>query len=462
MPSPDSSNRLDLPFIQASQAQKHVTHNEALQHLDVLTQTVVEAFEAETPPGTPEAGAVWALGAAPTGDWVDQAGMLATWDGLAWRFVQPRTGWRAYGESDNQLRVWSGSSWDVITPELDNLDGIGVNTSHDVTNRVAVSAPATLLSHEGAGHQLKINKALATDTASLLFQTGWSGRAEIGTAGSDGLAVKVSADGSTWHTGLSVDGATGDLHMPQGLQVDGAFTGTAVTQSAEDTSSGRLLKVGDGGLLGDAVQITGSAGLHTRGLGGGSYIAIASATGGLPESSSFWHSLILNKRSGGYLSGFAIRDTANTAAQRIWFGAGGSMTNEIIWTELWHNANTTVDTNGFIKEASPIVRLFDNGTEEPADPVNAGFTRLGTGHYVLSDVDTLACKGWQVEVPQDSNGNRIVFVETTYEAQTRSLSIQCSEVSWNGRWVAGAPKDIPEGRWVDLRFSATVEDLPEL
>ncbi len=32
----DNSPRLDLPDIQAAQAQKHVTHNEALRVLDVL------------------------------------------------------------------------------------------------------------------------------------------------------------------------------------------------------------------------------------------------------------------------------------------------------------------------------------------------------------------------------------------------------------------------------------------
>jgi hypothetical protein len=62
---------------------------------------------------------------------------------------------------------------------------VGVNAAADSTNRLAVSSVASLFNHAGAGHQMKINKNAAADTASILFQTGFSGRAEMGTAGSD-------------------------------------------------------------------------------------------------------------------------------------------------------------------------------------------------------------------------------------------------------------------------------------
>ena len=61
---PDISPRLALPYLQPSQAQKHVTHNEALRRLDLLVQLVVVQFGAEVPPASPAPGAVWALGAA--------------------------------------------------------------------------------------------------------------------------------------------------------------------------------------------------------------------------------------------------------------------------------------------------------------------------------------------------------------------------------------------------------------
>ena len=55
---PDTSPNLALPYLLPAQAQKHVTHNEALQRLDAVTQLVVEAFGATTPPGSPGVGLV--------------------------------------------------------------------------------------------------------------------------------------------------------------------------------------------------------------------------------------------------------------------------------------------------------------------------------------------------------------------------------------------------------------------
>ncbi|MDZ7709419.1 MAG: DUF2793 domain-containing protein [Roseovarius sp.] len=229
----DQSPRLSLPFILPSQAQKHVTHNEALTRLDIIAQLAVEGIDASTPPALPEAGQVWALGPAPTGDWAGQADMLAGFVNESWLFVAPGEGWLAFDKSDGRLFRRAGSGWEPLAPPtLDNLDGVGINASHDSTNRLALSAPATLFNHEGAGHQLKINKATAGDTASLLFQTGFGGRAEMGTSGSDDFAVKVSADGAVWVTALSFEAATGHA------------TGTAVQQSAADATPGRLMTTG--------------------------------------------------------------------------------------------------------------------------------------------------------------------------------------------------------------------------
>lgn len=219
----DSSARLALPYIQPAQAQKHVTHNEAVQRLDLLVQLVVEAFGAAIPPAQPDEGRIWALGPVPADAWAGQAGMLAARIASAWVFISPQPGWRAWGAAEQQLRIWDGTGW--AREALDDIDGLGVGTGFDATNRLAVSSPATLLSHAGAGHQLKINKALLTDTASLLFQTGFSGRAEMGTAASDDFSVKVSPDGLTWAEGLVIDAATGQARLPGGAWVNGAIAG---------------------------------------------------------------------------------------------------------------------------------------------------------------------------------------------------------------------------------------------
>lgn len=42
----------------------------------------------------------------------------------------------------------------------------------DATNRLSINAPTGLFNHAGVGHQVKVNKASATDTGSFLLRTG--------------------------------------------------------------------------------------------------------------------------------------------------------------------------------------------------------------------------------------------------------------------------------------------------
>ena len=60
---------LALPYIEAAQAQKHVTHNEALDRLDLLTQLAVESRTLTAPPGSPTDGARYIVAGGATGAW---------------------------------------------------------------------------------------------------------------------------------------------------------------------------------------------------------------------------------------------------------------------------------------------------------------------------------------------------------------------------------------------------------
>ena len=220
----ERSPNLNMPYLQPSQAQKHVTHNEALQQLDALVQISVQGFDATTPPGSPAAGERHALGTGTTGVWAGQDGTLASWDGVAWQFIAPLEGWQAWGVAEAELRVFQSGAWAVLQPSE-----WGINTTASASNRLAVASDATLLTHDGNGHQVKVNKASGTDTASLLFQSNWTGHAEMGLAGSTDFSVKVSADGAAWTTALAFDPATA------------AVSGQAVQQDAADVAPGRLM-----------------------------------------------------------------------------------------------------------------------------------------------------------------------------------------------------------------------------
>ena len=112
-----------------------------------------------------------------------------------------------------------------INPATGGL--VGVNATADTTNRLSVSSPATLFDNEGDDHQLKINKDAAGDNASVIFQTGYSGRAEFGLTGDDDFHMKVSPDGSTFYDGIIIDKDTGEVSFPNS-SISGDEWGDAV------------------------------------------------------------------------------------------------------------------------------------------------------------------------------------------------------------------------------------------
>jgi Protein of unknown function (DUF2793) len=108
-----ATNRLSLPFIVAGQAQKEVTHNEALMRLDALVQPSVEAIGLNAPPGALQFGACWIVGTAPSGAWANEANSLACWTQGGWRFNPAREGMIVWSISDKVLAGFIGSVWTI-------------------------------------------------------------------------------------------------------------------------------------------------------------------------------------------------------------------------------------------------------------------------------------------------------------------------------------------------------------
>jgi Protein of unknown function (DUF2793) len=211
------TDNLRLPYLIAAQAQKHVTHNEALRGLDAIIQLAVADRDLATPPASPGDGERYLVAASATGEWTGHDGRIAAYQDGAWLFYEPREGWIVWIADENVALAFDGSSWLSLSGASVSVNPtslVGVNATADTTNRLSVSSPAVLLNHEGAGHQLKINKAAASDTGSLLFQTAFSGRAEMGLAGDDDFRFKVSSDGSTWNEAIVVDRTSGEVTFP--------------------------------------------------------------------------------------------------------------------------------------------------------------------------------------------------------------------------------------------------------
>ncbi|MBL9046613.1 MAG: DUF2793 domain-containing protein [Tabrizicola sp.] len=247
---PDDTTILSLPLILPAQAQKHVTHNEALVQLDLIVQLAVINRTLTTAPVLPTLGDRHIVAAAATGVWAGQSGRIAFFSETGWQFVQPLPGWQAHVLAEGQTAVFDGLEWKTLADGPLTVARLGVSATPDGTNRLSVSSNATLLNHAGNGHQLKLNKAAAADTASLLFQTGFGGRAEMGTAGSDDFSVKVSADGSAWSTALEADAATGEVTLPEPLHLGGQAADPATPPDGTfwlNTTTGEV-KVQSGGL----------------------------------------------------------------------------------------------------------------------------------------------------------------------------------------------------------------------
>ena len=216
---------LGLPLLAAAQAQKHVTHNDALIALDYLVQIAVIGVAAQ-PPASPLAGDAYLVDVPASGAFAGNSGTLAQFDGATWRFHPPKVGWVLYNQADGYLNVFTGGGWIKIVDQvraalasLQNLTGLGIGTAPDATNRIAVKSNAALFTAlavgEGGSGDLRftLNKEAAANTASQLYQTGYSGRAETGLLGDDKFHVKLSPDGLTWREAILADPATGSVRM---------------------------------------------------------------------------------------------------------------------------------------------------------------------------------------------------------------------------------------------------------
>ena len=206
--------QLGLPYLMPAQAQKHITHNEALRLLDGLTHISVKSTLLSVPPENPMPGEGYIISETASGLWEGKENSLAYWQNGAWDIHIPQIGWIAYNEAKEEFIYYDGSQW-IPLPSPSQASKIGINTPADDINRFAIASEASLFTYDmQGGHQVKINKNMSSNFASLVFQTGFSGRAEFGLTGSDDFSIKVSPDGLTWVEALKIDRLTGETLLP--------------------------------------------------------------------------------------------------------------------------------------------------------------------------------------------------------------------------------------------------------
>jgi hypothetical protein len=251
---------LSFPFIESGQAQKHVTHNEALRLLDAVTQLAVVSVSA-SPPGEPLSGERHIVGASASGAFAGHENEIAAFQDGGWVFLAPRSA-GAPG-TPTKKNCWSGPAahgvrcpraaeaaratstartaalptarWRCSTarPARQSKPAAARSrilasarrptaTDTDTSNRLVVKASrAVFYAREdaetpGTGDiKIQISKEAEGNSASFFFSTNFSGRAEFGLVEGDSFLLKVSDDGSAWVEALTVDPASGKVRLPE-------------------------------------------------------------------------------------------------------------------------------------------------------------------------------------------------------------------------------------------------------
>ena len=322
--SDDFTARLALPYLAAGQMQKHVTLNAALTRLDALLQTAVVSRTLTTQPAAPFDGDLYILphGAAGTAWSGRPAGALMRFESGGWSVVAAPVGMIALVLDTAVLVVRSEEGWSPLGQwlgEVQGLSRLGLGTTADAANPLAVKTNTALFTARGAAEggdgdlRLTLNKEAAGDVLSLLFQSGYGGRAELGLAGDENLSLKVSPDGSTWLRAFGVDRATGRIAFDKGAtrRETTVFTGDGAYEPPSWARWIEAVCVGGGG--GGGSGMAGASGTARFGGGGG-------GAGGLSEAC--WAAADLNETLVVGVGAGGAAGTAGSGAGALG-GAGG-------------------------------------------------------------------------------------------------------------------------------------------
>jgi uncharacterized protein DUF2793 len=168
---------LSLPYITAAQAQKHVTHNAALDLLDALVPAVVVSATETTAPGSPADGESYIVPSGGTFGTV-AVGNLAVWSGGVWNDIPAVFGHRLMVLDEGQDRVYCGSAgWKAGSVAGEYGSTLGV---------LSKDATATL----DAGAQVSLSALIPTRAIVL----GVSVRVETAITGPAAFKVGISGD----------------------------------------------------------------------------------------------------------------------------------------------------------------------------------------------------------------------------------------------------------------------------
>lgn len=205
-----STAQFSLPLLQANQAQKHITVNEALSLLDVFAQFRIKDLDVSTPPLNAIDGDCFLIGSGATGEWFARDGELAVNSNGGWLFVVPLKGWHAYVEQTQTAYVYDGQTW---------IPGTGVVSSFGSSTVSYIQEFEFQTSGAGSFTAVEpIPQNCKVDAISLMVDT------ELTTDGETSWRCGTTANSTEFGTNLSLNaGAQSVLDGSPTLQTGSDF-----------------------------------------------------------------------------------------------------------------------------------------------------------------------------------------------------------------------------------------------
>lgn len=197
----DTSPRLLLPYLQAAQAQKHVTHNEALRRLDGLVNLTVDDRNRIVPPANPTEGAAYLVAAGATGLWAGWSGDIALWADAAWMRLPARIGWRLWVIAEQLVLVRLAAGWVTLDTAMGLLvRGASTDLAEGAlggrTRAAIVEASVTGLSGSS------VTTTLTIPAGALVF--GISARVTTALTGATGFALGIAGEPAAFGAGFGI------------------------------------------------------------------------------------------------------------------------------------------------------------------------------------------------------------------------------------------------------------------
>ncbi|MDG5489137.1 DUF2793 domain-containing protein [Sphingomonas sp. BGYR3] len=146
--SDDQTPRWAMPMLHPGQAQKEMTHNEALIIADFLIAGIVEGSAGAPPVDDPAPGAGWIVAASANGDWTGQAGRIAFWSGGGWRFVDPVPGMALWDRAAAQVIRLGAAGWEAGQWRGHVIDEAGNRVTGDRQPAISNPVGGTVIDHE--------------------------------------------------------------------------------------------------------------------------------------------------------------------------------------------------------------------------------------------------------------------------------------------------------------------------